>query len=162
MKKLAALVAGLAALSITFASPATATTTTSVSMTFTEPVVPAVNGDCPAVGLPNGGICGNGIFLPFGHATETIAFAAGCGGECDLRTVSVSGGSIVMEEQASNFTECARCHNEHGGPFSATLTDVIVGGTGVFTGASGTLSGTVNGTGLRTTVRLSGTITFAS
>ena len=161
MKKLAALVAGLVVL-FAFASPAMASATTPVSMTFTEPFIPSVNSDCPVLGLPNGGVCGNGIFRPFGHATEAIAFGAACGGECDLRTVYVSGGSIVMEEQASNLTECARCHNEHGGPFSATLTDVIVDGTGVFTGASGTLSGTLNGTGLRATVRLSGTITFAS
>jgi hypothetical protein len=162
MWKRAALIAGLAVMSIAFASPAMASTTTPVSMTFTEPLVPAMNSGCPALGLPNGGGCGNGIVLPFGHATETIAFSAACGGDCDLRTVSLSVGSIVMEERASNFTECARCHNENGGPFSGTLTDVIVGGTGVFTGASGTLSGTVKGTGLRVQVKLSGAITLTS
>jgi hypothetical protein len=162
MRKLATLIAALAVVSIAFASPAMASTTTSVSMTFTEPIVPAVHSGCPALGLPNGGVCGSGIVLPYGHATETIAFGAACGGGCDLRTVSLAVGSIVMEERGSNGTECSRCHNANGGPWSATLTDVIVGGTGVFTAASGTLSGTVDGTGLRATVRLSGTITLPS
>jgi hypothetical protein len=162
MRKLAALIAGLAVVSIAFASPAMASTTTPVSMTFTEPFFPNVNSDCPALGLPNGGFCGNGIVVPFGHATEMIAFEAACSGDCDLRTVSLAVGSIVMEERGSNGTECSRCHNANGGPWSATLTDVIVGGTGVFIAASGTLSGTVDGTGLRATVRLSGTITLPS
>jgi hypothetical protein len=160
MRKLVTLIAGLAVVAIAFASPAMATSTTPVSMTFTEPFFPNVNSDCAAIALPDGGFCGNGIVVPFGHATETVTFGAACGGECSLRTVTLAKGSIVMEERESGGTGCSRCHNEHGGPFSADLTDVIVGGTGVFAGSSGTLSGAVNGTGLQAKVRLAGTITL--
>jgi hypothetical protein len=160
MRRCTALVVGLAAMFIAFAPPAMASTTTTVSMTFSEAVVSNVNNDCPALGLPNGGFCGNGIVLPYGHATETVAFGAACGGACDLRTVSLAGGSIIMEERATIGSECSRCHSSNGGPWNATLSDVIVGGTGTFTSASGNLSGTVDGTGLRATVRLSGTITL--
>lgn len=169
MRKLAALGTGLAALSIAFAliaaaSPAIASTAVPVSMNFTEPVLHDINSGCPALGLPNGGFCGNGIVLPYGHATEMIAFGAGCGGGCDVRTISLASGTIVLDEQASNFTCPGACRSPAppGQPFSATLTDVIVSGTGTFTGASGNLSGTVTGTGLQSQVKLSGTITLAS
>ena len=44
-----------------------------------------------ALGLPQDGFCGNGIVVPYGHETEMIAFGAGSGGACDLRTVNVAG-----------------------------------------------------------------------
>ena len=40
--------------------------------------------------------------------------------------------------------------------------DVIVGGTGIFSGATGTLSGTVVGAGWHGQIQLAGTITLAS
>jgi hypothetical protein len=40
-----------------------------------------------------------------------------------------------------------------------TLADVVVGGTGLFTNATGSLTGTVTGTGVQSHVQLSGTIT---
>jgi hypothetical protein len=55
-----------------------------------------------ALGLPQDGFCGNGIVVPYGHETEMIAFGAGSGGACDLRTVNVAGWSIVMEETFSS------------------------------------------------------------
>ena len=159
MKRFATLVVGLTIISAAMASAAMASTT-SVRMTFAEPSGPS--GDCPAADFPNGGFCGSGIVLPYGHATETIEFGAGCGGDCDLRTVTLTDGSILMEEHASGFFECERCHNENGGPFGAALTDVVIGGTGSFEGATGTLSGTVEGTGHRAQVQLSGTISVSS
>ena len=160
MNRLATLVVGLTISSFAMASAAIASTT-SVSMTFAEPTALSAGGDCPAAGSPNGGFCGNGIVVPFGHATETVEFGAGCGGGCDLRTVTLAEGSIVMEERASDFAECDRCQNVNGGPFSATLTDVIIGGTGSFQGATGTLSGTVEGTGRHAQIQLSGTLTVS-
>jgi hypothetical protein len=168
MRKLAVLGAGLAALAlglapVAAATPAMASTATPINMTFDEPVLQDVNSSCPTLGLPDGGFCGNGIVLPYGHATETIAFSAGCGGGCDVRTVSLASGSIIMDEQASNFT----CHGACGSPAppgepgGATLRDVIVGGTGIFASATGNLSGTVAATGLQSLVQLSGTITLA-
>jgi hypothetical protein len=49
-----------------------------------------------------------------------------------------------------------------GGETVAGLTDVIVGGTGKFTGASGNLSGSVTAAGPVSVIKLSGTITLAT
>jgi hypothetical protein len=160
MRRLMAMVVGLTVAFVAFASPAMADTTTPVSMTFTEPVVPSADSGCAGLIAPYDGFCGTGIVQPYGQATETIAFGAGCGGDCDLRTVELAAGSIVMEELGTIGSECSRCHDWHGGPWDATLSDVIVDGTGAFAGASGALSGTLEGTGLHAIIRLSGTLTL--
>jgi hypothetical protein len=138
---------------LAFASSAAAGTPLPVSMTFIEPVQAQ---HCP-------GNCGSGVVIPYGHATEEIEFGAGCGGTCDLRRVDLADGSIYMDETASNFSCPGACEGGGSGqPFSADLSDVVIGGTGIFEGATGSLSGTVNGTGLHALVQLSGTITVAS
>jgi hypothetical protein len=162
MRKLAALAAGLAAMVVAFAAPAMASTTTSVKMSFTEPIVQDVNSGCPTLGLPDGGFCGTGIVVPYGHATEMIAFGAACAGACDLRAVSVAGGTLVLDETFSNPQCPGSCQPNPAEPASGSLTDVIVGGTGIFSGATGTLNGAVTAAGLQSHVQLSGTITFAS
>jgi hypothetical protein len=138
--------------------------TISVSMTFTEPVAPAFKGDCPV--FPEG-FCGSGEVIPFGHATETIDFGAACGGACDLRTINLAQGSIFIEETFSDFACRGSCHSSPVFPMSGTLTDVIVGGTGTFGGATGELSGTVSAAvgGSQpvgqSQIKLAGTITLA-
>ncbi len=162
MWKLAAPAAGLAAVLMAFASPAMASTNTTVKMSFTEPILQNINSGCPALGLPDGGFCGTGIVVPYGQATEMIAFGAGCGGGCDLRTVSVAGGSLVMDETFSNAQCPGSCHPNPAEPDTGTLTDVIIGGTGIFTGATGVLTGAVTAAGPQSHVQLSGAITLAS
>src|SRR5262245_20916155 len=67
MRKLL-LVASLFAVAAVLASPASAgTTNVSVSMSFTEPIIPAINSGCPVIA---DGFCGSGVVVPFGHATE--------------------------------------------------------------------------------------------
>ena len=151
------LLCGVVALLATLAQGAPAgTSNVSVSMTFTEPIVYDVNSGCPV----DTGFCGSGIVVPYGHATETIAFGAACGGTCDLRTVNVAGDSIYLHESFSNFRCPGACQTGKGNGFpgSGTLTDVVVGGTGVFAGASGNLSGSVTVAGLQSQIQLSGTI----
>jgi len=146
-------------LSPVFASQAMAATTVSVTMTFNEPVLPDINSGCAVFPA---GLCGSGVVVPFGHATETILFGGACGGTCDLRTVNLAGGSIFLDEVFSNPTCPGGCRPRPGAPGSGTLTDVIVGGTGNFTGASGNVSGSVLGAGLVSKIKLSGTITLAT
>lgn len=150
---------------LAFASQASANTTVQVTMTFTESIVPAFkSGDCPVV--PEG-FCGSGEVIPLGHATETIAFGAGCGGACDLRTINLAGGSIIVEETFSDFRcpggqpePCQSGQHGNGFPGSGTLTDTVIGGTGIFSGATGSLSGTVRAAGLESQIKLSGTIHY--
>jgi hypothetical protein len=160
------LVLGALAIAVlAYASQAAANTTAQVSMTFTEPIVPAFkSGDCPVV--PDG-FCGSGEVIPLGHATETIEFGAGCGGTCDLRTIYLTGGSILIEETFSDFLcpggkpePCQSGQHGNGFPGSGTLTDTVVGGTGIFEGATGSLSGNVRAAGLQSQIKLSGTISF--
>lgn len=151
------LLLAIAVSSLVFASPATALTTVRVKMTFAEPVVPAAHGhDCAVI--PDG-FCGHGQVIPFGQATETIEFGA-CGEGCDLRTITLAEGTIFIEETFSN-PECpGACQPTIAEPVSGTLTDVVVGGTGIFEGATGTLTGTVRAAGLESQIKLSGTITL--
>jgi hypothetical protein len=116
-----------------------------VSLTFTEPVM---DKHCPLQdvgGGPGQGFCGSGEVIPVGHASETIEFGAACDGACDLRTINLAGGSIFIHE-VFTFISGHGTGEEHQGnpsPFSGALSDIIVGGTGLFEGATGFLNGTV-------------------
>lgn len=147
-------------LTLALAAPAAAgTTTVPVSMTFTEPLIPGFVKGCPVA--PEG-FCGSGEVIPFGHATETIDFNAGCGGSCDLRTINLAAGSIFSDETFSNPGCPGVCQPNTAEPSSGALTDTVVGGTGIFTGASGSLSGTVRGNGPESQIQLAGTITLTN
>jgi len=157
MRRLLLLLATLVAAVLALASQAIANATVSVQMTFTEPIVQNIESGCPV--LPNGG-CGNGVVVPFGHATETIVGGGACGGSCDFRTVNVAGGSIYIDESLSNPACPGSCRPNPAEPFSGTLTDVVVGGTGMFAGATGNLSGSVSAHGPEASIQLSGTIHY--
>lgn len=153
----------VATVSAVLASQASANTTQFVTMTFAEPIHPSIT--CP--GFPDVS-CGTGEVIPLGQATEIVVFGAGCGGTCDLRTISLGGGSLIMEETASSGT-CPAGNVCRPGPLElgrGILTDVVIGGTGIYEGATGTLTGTVKleGSNARpagtSTVELSGTIHY--
>jgi hypothetical protein len=148
---------GLVVLSLAFASPAGASTTIPIKMTFTEPVIPAIKSSDCAV-FPEG-FCGQGQVIPFGQATETIEFGA-CGEGCDFRTINLAEGSIFIEETFSDPGCPGSCQPNRAEPSSGTLTDVIVGGTGIFEGGTGTLVGTVRAAGPESQIKLSGAITL--
>ena len=139
---------------------AAGTTTVSVSMSFTEPIVQNIRSGCPVFFSGEGGFCGNGIVVPFGHARETIQFGGACGGACDFRTVNVVGGSIYIDEFFSNPGCPGSCQPNPAEPGSGTLNDVVVGGTGMFAGATGNLSGSVTSAAAESAIKLSGTITL--
>jgi hypothetical protein len=147
---------GLSAASpLAFVSQASAATTVSVAMTFNEPKHFDFVSGC-AVFLAGQGLCGSGVAVPYGHATETIVFGGCAFGavRCDLRTVTVAGGSIFLDEYAGNFT----CENARAGACVAPLNDIVAGGTGAFARATGSLSGTVTGTGPQSQIKLQGSI----
>jgi hypothetical protein len=143
------LMLGMIVLLAAFAVPAMAATTIPIKMTFVENI--SKQSDCtnPL------GLCGTGQVVPLGQATETIEFGAGCGGTCDRRTIVLENGTLIIDETFS--PNCLRGCNPH--VFTGVLTDVIVGGTSAYAGASGTLSGTVRATvGVAIHIKLSGTL----
>ena len=160
---LLSLVLGGAALALTASAQASGGTSQAVSMTFAEPTHPSVS--CP--GFPDVS-CGSGQVIPYGQATEIVVFDAGCGGNCDLRTITLPSGSLILNESVTSATCPQVCRP---GPLevaSGTLADIVAGGTGMFAGASGALSGTLGAAisnarpAGSATVQLSGTITYGS
>jgi hypothetical protein len=132
------------------------TTSVSTSMTFAEPIIPGQVSGCPI--SPMDGLCGSGEVIPFGLAHETVLFGGACAGECDLRTINLAAGSIFTHELFSNPT-CPVCGEPgRGQPAAGTVSDSIVGGTGLFAGATGSLSGSVHAAGTAGVAQLSGTI----
>lgn len=135
------------------ASPAVAHTRAAVSMSFTEQEF------TPTCSLSDEYYCGRGVMLPYGTATENIHFGGGCNSACDLRTISVADGTLIMSEALVDVTCLSPCQtNGQGEPVSATFHDVIVGGTGVFSSVSGSLDGTIIAAGNTSTVKFVGTI----
>lgn len=164
MRKLALALGIVTAAAVTgvLAMPAAAETTVSVRTTLTEPLrANGAQGDCPDIGLAFN--CGSGEVIPFGHATEEVVIDA-CGPGCGFRFINLPQGSIVLQETGSDFSCPGACGSEfpHGAPFSATLADVVIDGTGIFAGATGNLNGTLRATVWQAQIKLSGTITLAS
>jgi hypothetical protein len=152
----------ITAVSCGLAAGAAANTTQFVSMTFAEPIHPSIT--CP--GFPDVS-CGSGEVVPLGQASEIVVFGAGCGGACDLRTIYLSGGSLIFEETVTGGScpggVCRPGPLELG---RGDITDVLVNGTGLYQGATGSLTGTVKleGSNARpagtSVVKLSGTIHY--
>src|SRR5215216_1291326 len=99
MRRLIFVVFAIATVSCGLAAGAAANTTQFVSMTFAEPIHPSTT--CP--GFPDVA-CGAGEVVPLGQASETLVFGAGCGGACDLRTINLAGGSLILEETISDVS----------------------------------------------------------
>jgi hypothetical protein len=111
--------------------------------------------------------CGSGEVTGLGQVQDVIVFGGGCGGACDVRTLTFTDGStLVLQESGSNFRTPGNSANapgqqvSYGNPGSSDLSDTIVGGTGRFAAASGTASGHVMVVGGTAIISLSGTVTF--
>jgi hypothetical protein len=164
MRALFALLAVAFVVALASAGIAGASTTIAWKATFPEQFGGPINS--PFTCAP-GTSCGSGEVTGLGQAQDVIVFGGGCGGTCDLRTLTFADGStIVMEESASNFQTPGNSGNApgqaigYGNPFSLDLSDTIVGGTGRFAGASGSASGQVKVAGGTAIIELSGTVTF--
>lgn len=156
MRRILPLVLVVVSVVAAFAPSAFAATAVQVQMTFTEQ---EFSPNCTLVD----GFCGNGVVLPYGHATETIRFEAGCGGGCDFRTIYLPSGTLFIEEPFNNASCPGFCGPRgRGEPVNATLSDTIVGGTGIFFGATGHLDGSVTAAGNTSLVQFTGTITLTS
>jgi hypothetical protein len=112
---------------------------------------------CPDIGEDVN--CGSGEFRPFGQASEIVSINA-CGDICTIRWITVRGGTIVLREALSDPSCPGACVTQwpHGAPFSGTLTADVVYGTGIFAGATGSLTGTLTAAAFEAQITYSGTI----
>jgi|tagenome__1003787_1003787.scaffolds.fasta_scaffold20964968_6 hypothetical protein len=88
--------------------------------------------------------CGSGQVVPLGQATEVMVFGAGCGGTCDRRTINLARGSLILDETVTDSTCPQVCRP---GPLevgTASLSDVVIGGTGTYEGATGTVRAAIS------------------
>ena len=156
------LVAGLVAISLVLASQAVAATAVPVSMTLVEPLKAGTPGNsvCPDIGIAVN--CWSGEVFPFGHATEEVNIGV-CGDTCNIREIDLAEGSIVLLETVTGFSCPGACGSQaFGPPGTISLSDVVIDGTGIFAGATGSLTGTVGVGGWHGLVRLTGSITLTS
>ena len=150
------LILGMLALLAAYALPVRAATAIPIKMTFVEAVPKQADCTRPF------DICGTGEVVPLGQATETIQFGVACGGACDLRIITLADGTLIVDETEHGGSCPGNCNNRpgYGQPGMGPITDVIVGGTGAYAGASGSLSGTVHLAGSSTQIKLAGTLTL--
>jgi len=148
------------------AGQASASATVAWQATFAEPIGGPIHSpfDCPPLSSCSSG---SGEVIGLGQAEDLIVFGA-CGSGCDVRWLTFTDGStIVMDELFSNEQNpgnsnhpTPRSRAKYGNPLTGDLNDTIVDGTGRFTGATGTATGTVHLAGGIATSSLSGTVTF--
>jgi hypothetical protein len=70
--------------------------------------------------------------------------------------------SIYVDDSFGNGTCPGSCQQNPAEPVSGTFTDVIIGGTGIFEGATGILTGSVKATKGQSQVKLSGVVVLAA
>jgi hypothetical protein len=163
MRSLLLLIAGAAVLvaaASATAAPASSSVPVTIKLVEALKAPPLTFPTCPDIGVDVN--CGTGEFRPFGQATEIVSIDA-CGDNCTIRWITVQGGTIVLRESLSDFSCPGACVTQwpHGAPFSGTLTATVVDGSGIFAGATGTLSGSLNVAAWEAQITYSGTITLA-
>jgi hypothetical protein len=114
---------------------------------------------CPDIGVDVN--CGTGEFRPFGQASEIVSIGA-CGEDCTARWITVQGGALALRETLSDASCPGACVSQwpHGGAFSGTLHADVIDGSGIFAGATGTLTGSLNAAAWQAQITYSGTITL--
>jgi len=138
-----------------------ASSSVAVTIKLVEPLKapPFTFPTCPDIGVDDN--CGTGEFRPFGQASEIVSINV-CGDNCTIRWITVQGGTIVLRESLSDASCPGACVSQwpHGAPFSGTLTANVVDGSGIFAGATGTLTGSLNAAAWEAQITYSGTITL--
>jgi hypothetical protein len=144
------------AMSVT-AAPAASSVPVSIKLVELLKAPPYTFPTCPDIGVDVN--CGSGEFRPFGQATEIVSIN-GCGDNCTIRWITVQGGTVVLREVLSDPSCPGACVPQwpHGAPFSGALNADVVYGTGIFAGATGSLTGTLTAAAFEAQITYTGTI----
>ena len=151
--------------------PTASAATTSFSATFNESFGRATAHPCSVDAF----VCGSGTIAGFGAATELwvitdfepeTAFETGCSPLTLMRTITLTNGSTLVTEETGTicfpgvtFTTPGSARS-FGNPGFFTGTYVIVEGTGVFEGATGSGASSFKAAGDTSRSTLSGTVTL--
>jgi len=108
---------------------------------------------------------GTGTVQGFGQVTSSIVFSPTAP---PVRTLTFADGStlVLAEDEFISFRTPGSSHDapgaqvSFGNPFFFEVTWVVVGGTGLFAGASGSGTQIVQGAGDVTNIKMIGTLTF--
>jgi hypothetical protein len=149
-----ALACGALVVPLTLASSATAATTLHYHATFVE------NG-AGQTSCASGTSCGSGTISGLGHVSfQSIVFNA-CGPNCHIRTITFDDGStlLIQESVVNMITPGNSSSAGQNAPVFLEISQAILGGTGIFAGATGSGTGRVN-LAPAAIVTASGTITF--
>jgi hypothetical protein len=140
--------------SLIVAAPGFGQTTLSYRVTFVE------NAGGQAT-CPPGTSCGTANIAGVGHLTTQMIVFNGCGPNCHVRTITFEDGStLVVHESIVNTISPGRSSNAAANaPLFFEISQTIVGGTGIFAGATGSGTGRVNVTA-GSIITASGTITL--
>lgn len=157
----AAVLVALVAATVVATAPAATGVGVTVKLVELLKAPPYTFPTCPDIGVDVN--CGTGEFRPFGRATEIVSINA-CGENCTLRWITVQGGTISLREALSDPSCPGACITQwpHGAPFSGTLTAEVVSGTGIFAGATGSLTGKLNAAAYEAQIAYTGTFVLAS
>jgi hypothetical protein len=158
---LATALVGLVAATVVTTTPAASGVGVTIKLVEPLKAPPYTFPTCPDIGVDVN--CGTGEFRPFGQASEIVSINA-CGDNCTVRWITVQGGTIVLREALSDPSCPGACVTQwpHGSPFKGTLTADVVNGTGIFAGATGSLTGTLSAAAYQAQVTYAGTIFLAS
>ena len=148
---------GLAAIAacLVVAAPSTAASTRAYQATFVE------NAGGQATCAP-GTSCGSATISGFGHVAYQLVRFNACGPNCHIRTITFDDGStLLIQESVIETVSPGRSANAGANaPIFLNISQTILGGTGIFEGATGSGSGRVN-TVADSIIHTSGTITVA-
>jgi hypothetical protein len=144
----------LIAAALVFAAPAVAQTTLTYHVTFVE------NAGGQAT-CPPGTSCGTANIAGVGHLTTQMIVFNACGPNCHLRTITFEDGSklFVQESIVNTISPGNSASAGANAPLFLEISQTIVGGTGIFAGATGSGTGRVN-TQAGAVITASGTITL--
>lgn len=143
------------AASLVVAAPASAETTFTYQATFVE------NAGGQAT-CPPGTSCGSATINRFGHVAYQIVQFNECGPNCHTRTITFDDGSTLLIQESVTGTVSPGSSASAGAnaPIFLEISQTIVGGTGIFEGATDSGTGRVN-LAADAIIHASGTITLA-
>ena len=154
---------------LALAPPASASTSVAYQATYVEPYGGPQR---TPFSCDPGTTCGNASISGFGYSEDQVGVFNACGVGCHIRTVTFPDGSTLVlrtvdqpgpfafTSPGSSGTHGYNSAGLPGNPNFLEISETVIGGTGMFAGATGGGTGTVKVTGGVAIGKTTGTITL--